>query len=642
MNRLLYLSYALLICLIINPAKAANRISGQYSHFLLEKSLPAPQSFAPIPRANTRFWVEKIPEAMRNDYIQHGRRYAEAKWTPIPDTIFQEYKRNGNRDNYEHLSFGTRRQMAWLVMAEIMEHKGVFMPQILRGLRFFLKEKWWGVSAHYPLNHPEVSRQVVDLFNAETANLIAWTAYMLHDELEAMQPGICTLINKEIDRRILTPCRTQSNANWKNKVDNWNTWICANWLSCLLFCEDNRNEQIEGVEQILKSLDAFVDGYPDDGGCDEGVHYWDRAAASLFESIWLLRQATNTQTSLPYDNKIKAMGSYVYKSYIGKKSYLTFADTPNYTQVNINILFPFGKYIGDSYMTGYAAFIAKENNYATHPSLLYDRSGNYPSLSRELQFLYQYSEFKKTEPAEPLFRDIWLPNLQIAIAREKEGKDQGLYFAAKGGNNDEQHNHNDVGNFIVYGDALPIIIDLGKGTYSAETFSANRYRQMNSRSAYHNVPIINGKEQREGMQYKAYDVSYETNDSYTRISEDIASAYPEEANVRKWLRTITFNRGHDITIEESYRLRRLSGPTEVILLVYGKPRLSAANSIIMQAGTKNYQITFPVNKLTPIIEKVAFEDQYLKDLWNDNVWRIRLVVSSNKRSDTISYTIAPK
>ena len=140
MNRLLYLSYALLICLIINPAKAANRISGQYSHFLLEKSLPAPQSFAPIPRANTRFWVEKIPEAMRNDYIQHGRRYAEAKWTPIPDTIFQEYKRNGNRDNYEHLSFGTRRQMAWLVMAEIMEHKGVFMPQILRGLRFFLKE----------------------------------------------------------------------------------------------------------------------------------------------------------------------------------------------------------------------------------------------------------------------------------------------------------------------------------------------------------------------------------------------------------------------------------------------------------------------------------------------------------------------
>ena len=199
-----------------------------------------------------------------------------------------------------------------------------------------------------------------------------------------------------------------------------------------------------------------------------------------------------------------------------------------------------------------------------------------------------------------------------------------------------------MGNFIVYGDALPIIIDLGKGTYSAETFSVNRYRQMNSRSAYHNVPIINGKEQKEGMQYKAYNVTYETKDSYTRISADIAGAYPEEANVRKWLRTITFNRGHDITIEESYRLRRLSGPTEVILLVYGKPRLSAANSIIMQAGTKNYQITFPVNKLTPIIEKVAFEDQYLKDLWNDNVWRIRLVVSSNKRSDTISYTIAPK
>src|SRR2546430_9673482 len=41
-----------------------------------------------------------------------------------------------------------------------------------------------------------------------------------------------------------------------------------------------------------------------------------------------------------------------------------------------------------------------------------------------------------------------------------------LFRSAWGGHNAQSHNHNDVGNFIVYGDGRPVLIDLGVETYS--------------------------------------------------------------------------------------------------------------------------------------------------------------------------------
>jgi hypothetical protein len=47
---------------------------------------------------------------------------------------------------------------------------------------------------------------------------------------------------------------------------------------------------------------------------------------------------------------------------------------------------------------------------------------------------------------------------------------------------DEIHNHNDVGNFILYVDGMPAIIDIGAVTYTALTFSKDRYKIWNMQS----------------------------------------------------------------------------------------------------------------------------------------------------------------
>jgi hypothetical protein len=84
----------------------------------------------------------------------------------------------------------------------------------------------------------------------------------------------------------------------------------------------------------------------------------------------------------------------------------------------------------------------------------------------------------------------------------------GLFLATHGGHNDESHNHNDVGDFIIYYKGKPMIIDAGRGNYTARTFSKQRYELWFTQSQHHNLPMINGIGQKDGRSFEAHDVVF--------------------------------------------------------------------------------------------------------------------------------------
>jgi hypothetical protein len=221
-----------------------------------------------LPKASDAFWRDSIPAEMRQSYIGYGEQYAAKPWTVLPWTVFAENKISGNRVNYENICFEKRRQLAALVMAEIMEGKGRFLNDIIDGLGSFCEETWWGIPAHYNKRIPWPEQQEVDLFNAETASLIAWTRYMLESQLDQFSPDFCQRIDREIERRILKPA-IERNYWWKTAGMNWNPWICSNWLTCVLICEKDEARKAEAIRQIRQATQAFIDAYPEDGGCDE-------------------------------------------------------------------------------------------------------------------------------------------------------------------------------------------------------------------------------------------------------------------------------------------------------------------------------------------------------------------------------------
>ena len=613
---------------------------GNYFNIIpFEFSLVSPLEFSPVPKAKDFYWKKIIPSTIREDYIKLGKQYQNQKWQPIPDALFADYKKTGNRKNYETPYFEKRRQLSCLVMAEIMDYQGIFLKDIDNGLKYFVSEPWWGIPAHYPTDYPDEKNQKVDLFNPETANLLAWTIYMLHDELETIDKGICDLIVNEIQRRVLIPARTVG-YYWNRSLDNWNTWICSNLISCILFCESSRNQQIDDIKRVIDCLEYFIINYHGDGGCEEGIMYWDRAGASLYECVYLLDLATSHAISLRNDRKLKAIGKYAYKMYIGNKTYVNFADSHPFSGVHINILYPFGQYVNDSVMMKQAAFIAKENGYDKSPATAFRGSGNFPTLSRELMFLYQYESFSKTSAEEPLLRDTEFNELHVITARSNENSTKGLYIAAKGGNNNEYHNHNDVGNFVVYKDAEPIIIDIGVGTYTGQTFGEKRYENFNCRSGYHNVPLINGVEQRDGKEYYGQKYKYKNKKKQVTYTLDLSHAYPQDAYVEEWKRTINLQRNKEISFTEKYRLSKYTQPSVVSLICCGEAKITGKDIILIYNGKNTGELHFDSKSVTPTIERIIYEDNIISSVWGGrDLFRIKLTIKSNNLKGVINYSI---
>jgi len=68
-----------------------------------------------------------------------------------------------------------------------------------------------------------------------------------------------------------------------------------------------------------------------------------------------------------------------------------------------------------------------------------------------------------------------------------------IAFAAKGGYNDEPHNHNDLGNFMFNYNGNNIFVDIGSQEYVKEYFrNETRYGFLLASSLGHSVPVING------------------------------------------------------------------------------------------------------------------------------------------------------
>lgn len=642
-----YIRLLLLIILLSFCSKMFS-IEGRYFHkeilssicseSFLEKNLVDPMNFSPVPCYKNSYWTDSIPEEMRVSYIKEGEKYIDCKWETIDISLFSEYRENGDRLRYQSFIFGKRNRLSALAMAEIMESKGRFIKDILNGLFSICEETWWGVPAHYGPNIPLPENQSLDLFNAETGGMMAWMYYMFKEPIREFSPYLEKRILKEISFRILEE-GMKKREWWRDAAMNWNPWICSNWMACVLFIEKDREKQISYLRTILGSLDSFIDKYPDDGGCDEGAHYWDRAAGSLYDCLNLLKKATNGKVDLSNNKKIKLMGDYLCKMNIGNGFYVNFADAGPRMNPHID-WFPSALYIKNKELINLSADVALKKNFFKNPAAVYANNYFY-SLNRELLLLDVLSELKKTKGDNVLLYDSWLPRIQVLTARSIPNSTKGLFLAAKGGHNAESHNHNDVGSFIVYADGDPLFIDPGVGTYRKETFNdATRYNIWCMQSGFHNLPQINGVDQKNGKTYCAKDVSATINENSVRFSLELSNAYPDNAKVNSWKRTILFKRNKYIEVTEKYSLKEYIKPTDLVLMSNNEPVIFD-DFVLFNLKEGKYILSFNKDEVLPEVEKLELKDKKMFDTWK-NVYRLKLRIKSNKLSGLVKYVIRRK
>ena len=327
------------------------------------------------------------------------------------------------------------------------------------------------------------------------------------------------------------------------------------------------------------------------------------------------------------------MGRFITTMYINDLTFVNFSDAQAQNVPNINILFPYGEYLQNEQMMQLAAYVGKKYQYTLKPSTLFLKSGNYPKLGRELMLLSILPKYQATAAVEPKTEDAYLVNSQIMVASNKN-----WFVAAKGGNNAESHNHNDIGNFIVYHNNQPVVIDLGRDTYTSKSFSNQRFELMNCRSAYHNVPIINGLEQKDGKKYRAEKVNHVFSEGISSLTLNLEKAYTDGAHVEKWQRNIALDREYNwVEVTEQYKLDslqiekdRLNGlvfDNQIILMAYGKPVVQKAGRILLQGGL--VRLEYDAQYLSASVEKVQMTDGIMKTQWKDNIYRIILRLNDN-------------
>ncbi len=589
-------------------------------------------SYNYYPPASERSAYLKLPKDLTDKIISKGEKYLGHNFPAIPATVYMAFLRTGNRVAFEDINFQKRYALNALIMAECVEYSGRFIDDIINGIFSICEESAWQLPPHnsYPglPNQllPDVTTPVLDLFACETGALLATAYYLLKEAFDKVHPFINKRILHEIDTRIITPYIAKHfwwMGNMRDKMCNWTIWCTQNILITAFLSNQTDEIRKKVFDKACMSIDDFLKDYGIDGCCDEGAQYYRHAGLCLFNAMEIIDNITGGEISDFYrDPKIRAIAIYIMNVHVHDIYYVNFADcSPVAGRAGVRE-FLFAKRIGSSAMQGFAA---KEFD-ANEDKLL----SNEINLFYHLQNMFTFEEISSYPAIKPAYMDIYYESVGLLVAR-----DNNLFLAAKAGHNADSHNHNDTGSFTIYKNGHPYLIDVGVETYTKKTFSKDRYELWTMQSAYHNLPTINGVMQKDGREYAASDVAFAFSNVHSTLSMDIAGAYPKEAGIKKYHRTVTLNKGINIVIEDEFAFTNPSVENEVVLsiMTYEAPQVNDNVISVGELGT----IRIDCDNISDIItEEIPVVDARLSIAWKHNIYRTRIMVKEGPVSFIIS------
>jgi hypothetical protein len=157
-------------------------------------------------------------------------------------------------------------------------------------------------------------------------------------------------------------------------------------------------------------------------------------------------------------------------------------------------------------------------------------------------------------------------------------------------------------------------------------------------SNYHNVPMINGVPQSFGSEYKATGSAFDP--AKMTYSTDISKAYPEKAQVRKWIRSCTL-RGKALTIKDDFILNQAVAPNVVNFMTWGNVDISTPGIVRLAAKGQGAVLEYDARKFTASVETKELPDTRLSNVWGPRVYRVSLTAKAKKTKDSYVFTVKP-
>ncbi|WP_052106293.1 heparinase II/III family protein [Neobacillus niacini] len=463
---------------------------------------------------------------------EEGTKLLQEKEQELTYSLFRIFTESGSRLEFEKVYFKKRHRLTTFAIMVLLEPEDKeYVTALENTIWSICNEYSWCLPAHLKnsfetsttiscsLNRPSVENYTIDLFSAETAFSLAEILKLTEDVLD---PLICKRIYEEVYKRVFRPFKT-TKYEWETQEHNWAS-VCAGSIgAAALHLIQDKEELNTIVTKVLPAMECYLKGFNDDGVCLEGYGYWQYGFGYYVYFADLVKKKTNGKLDLLNSEKIHQIALFQQRCFLNENKVVNFSDANPTASVFLGLSHYLSKVYDD--------FEIPERK--LRAKFTADHCGRWAPAIRNLLW------FDDTLPNQPWGNGSNFFNESQWLISRHQTTSGHFSFAAKGGNNNEPHNHNDIGHFILQGNSEVFLKDLGSGLYTKDYFSEKRYTFLSNGSQGHSVPIINHQFQEEGSSKFARILDVDLGEDVDIFELDISNAYELE-NLRSLNRKFTW------------------------------------------------------------------------------------------------------
>ncbi|MDR1385407.1 MAG: heparinase II/III family protein [Planctomycetaceae bacterium] len=500
----------------------------------IQAFLPAKAQGVGQPITNREKW-----DALKTSFdvpaiIKNAENIMKSPIPETPESLYMDYYETGNRNNYQNVRGRKYGRINSLILGECFENKERFLPAIEEAIRAVCADPSWVLPAHDSsarIYKGEVT--YIDLASSDTSWQLATADYWLQNKLS---PETRKLIRDNVERRTFAPyeksIQGEKNGSrdnwWITTTNNWNAVCHAGVVGAAIALIDDPARRAFYIAAAEKNKEYFLNGFTKDGYCSEGIGYWNYGFGHYVYMGETVLQATDGKVNFFSSPIIRDVALFGVHMQIAPGVYAAYADCSPYAKPDSTIM----KYMNHRLSLGLPDY--QETQFI-------GRGGTALSLFGTMGFPNTATsrDIGELKTGSALRHDFADAGILIAWAMNNDPKR--LSFSIKAGHNNEHHNHNDVGSYIVsLGGGTPLV-DPGGEVYTSRTFSGKRYDSNVINSFGHDVPRINGTLQQTGSKAKGIILEKSFTDTEDKFAIDLSSAYSVKG-LKELTRTIFFNR----------------------------------------------------------------------------------------------------
>ena len=429
------------------------------------------------------------------------------------------YVTTGNREKYQNVQNEYESRMTTFFLEYMITQDEEYLVHLADAIWSVCDMESWSIPAHVS---EELSiaerRRNLDLCSTIIGFRMSEILYFIGDKLPEL---VVKRAKAEIRYRIIDSYKDATTKRywWLKSTNNWSA-VCIAAVLCTYMYAAEKWEIDTQLPRMIDSAECYLAGFSDDACCVEGYGYWNYGFSFFCVFASMLNEYTEGRINYFENEKVKNIARFQEKITLNEHQCVSFSDGP----INFRPYAWLSHFLKGVYPDlRIPAIPASSGGGSPMRYVLWQN----PDMTE--------SSLNASEPVSMAFEETqWFIYRSPAYA-----------FACKGGHNNEPHNHNDIGSFIISkGDGVTFIDPCG-GEYTQQYFSAKRYEYMVTSSRGHSVPIINGELQSTGTK-KAIITAH----TDTRYAFDMECGYriPELARLN---RDFVMG-GEQITLTDTY------------------------------------------------------------------------------------------